>query len=233
MRLAIISDIHSNLEALTEALSVIDENKVQDIVCLGDVVGYGADPHECLELVRSRCRIIIKGNHDDAAVDLAGVEHFSTHARIAVEWTHGQLSKAERIFLKNLPMTAEMDQLFFVHASPFEPGEWIYVLSAIEARQAFRFMRHDVGFIGHSHVPFVVSESGEDAEVKHGERYLINVGSIGQPRDFNPQLSFGLFDTDAWKYTNVRRTYDTSVAAEKILNAGLPRRLADRLHRGI
>ena len=126
----------------------------------------------------------------------------------------------------------ENDALF-VHASPFEPSEWIYVLSAFEAKQAFQSLRHDIAFIGHSHVPFVLSEHGDEAEVKRGERYLINVGSVGQPRDYNPQLSFGLFDTGEWKYLNVRRAYDTHAAAGKILDAGLPRRLAERLHMGI
>jgi diadenosine tetraphosphatase ApaH/serine/threonine PP2A family protein phosphatase len=232
MRIAIVSDIHSNLEALTRALSTIDELGIRDIVCLGDVVGYGANPRECLELVRARCRVVIKGNHDAAAADGSGMENFSSMARAAAEWTQGQLHESERWYLQNLPLTWVQDNLFFVHASPYVPSAWIYVVSPFEAKLAFQHLRQDICFLGHSHQPFVIGERGGEGQVQRGERFLINVGSVGQPRDGNPQLSFGVFDTEAWEYRNFRRTYDVEVAAAKILDAGLPRRLADRLFVG-
>ncbi len=233
MRLAILSDIHANLEALTKALRLIETQSVDEILCLGDVVGYGANPNECLELVRKHCPIILKGNHDAAAVDLSGAEGFTYPARLAAYWTHDVLTPENIAFLKNLPLTAKKDDLLFVHASPNQPEEWNYILSDADARDAFYFFTEKICFIGHTHVPVVYSERGRARIIKKEFRYLINVGSIGQPRDGNPELSYGIFDTDQWMYENVREDYDQEAAAKKIIKAGLPRVLGDRLLLGI
>lgn len=232
MRFAIISDIHSNLEALTAALKLIDAQSVDEFVCLGDIVGYGANPNECIALIRERCSIIVRGNHDAAALDLSVADGFSENARIAAQWTAKSLSPESKNFLMKLPLTATNDDALFVHASPVDPPEWNYIFSVFDAMEAFKAFPQRICFIGHSHAPGVFSEKRKINHITKDDRFIINVGSIGQPRDGNPRLSFGIFDTVAWSYKNFRGDYDRATAAEKIMNAGLPRALAERLYDG-
>lgn len=233
MRIAILSDIHSNLEALTKALKVIDSMGVDEVVCLGDVVGYGANPNECLEIIRRRCKTILLGNHDLAAVDVSAAEFFAHLARVAAEWTHRTLTADNKKFLRSLPYTANRPDMLLVHASPHEPEEWHYIISTFDAFEAFKAFEERICFVGHSHVPGIFSPTGKAATVNKDDRFIVNVGSIGQPRDGNPQLSFGVFETEIWKYENIREDYDISGASAKILEAGLPRGLADRLFVGV
>ena len=233
MRFAIISDIHSNLEALTKAFELVDQEPVNEVVCLGDVVGYGANPNECVDLVRSRCRTVLRGNHDAAAVNPANAESFTKNARIAAEWTRQQLSDENKKFLEGLPYTSSRDGILFVHSSPYQPESWFYVLSEEDLEVAFQNFSEQICFIGHSHFPGIFSEEGPAKAVNRGTRFLVNVGSIGQPRDGNPKLSFGIFDTEKWNYRNIRSEYAIQAAAEKILRAGLPRALSDRLAMGM
>jgi putative phosphoesterase len=233
MRLAIISDIHANLEALTATLAHIAKQQIGRVVCLGDIVGYGADPSECLRLVRDQCNIIIIGNHDIAAVNLKKADDFNANARIAARWTNGVLSEDEKNYLQNLPYTAELENLLLVHGSPFEPEEFHYVLSTRDALDAMDYFTQKICFIGHSHVPGIFSRAGRAAAVKPEGRFLVNVGSVGQPRDGNPMLSFGILDTDSWKYENIRLDYDMERAARKIIAAGLPSALGERLMVGM
>ena len=160
MRFAIISDVHSNLEALTRALELIDQESVQEIICLGDVVGYGANPNECVSLVKGRCRVVLRGNHDAAAVDSQNAESFTKNARIAADWTRQQLSQENRQFLEGLPYTFSRDEILFVHSSPYQPESWYYVLSEEDLEVAFQNFTEQVCFIGHSHFPGVFSEDG-------------------------------------------------------------------------
>jgi diadenosine tetraphosphatase ApaH/serine/threonine PP2A family protein phosphatase len=233
MRLAVISDIHSNLEALTSALRLIDEARADRIVCLGDIVGYGANPNECVDLVRQRCSTVILGNHDAAVLNVHLTDSFSHNARTAVQWTRIQLSDENAAFLQTLPYTAISDNLLFVHSSPCEPQRWHYIIDSWEARQAMNCFTEEGCFVGHSHVPGCFGPGGRQNGVLEGTKFLVNVGSVGQPRDHNPQLSFGIFDTDGWTYRNVRSEYDIELAARKILQAGLPPTLAQRLALGI
>ena len=233
MRVAIISDIHSNLEALNSAFETIDAQRVDDIVCLGDIVGYGANPNECLALVRSRCSLILQGNHDAAAVDLSVANQFTLNAQLSAIWTFGALLSENKDFLKNLPQMKPRGDILFSHASPFEPEEWHYVISEFDTREAFQAFGERICFIGHSHIPVIFSEHGKVPAVSQSGRFIVNVGSIGQPRDANPNLSFGIFDTDSWLYQNMRVGYDVDAAAEKISKAGLPRALAERLYQGM
>ena len=229
MRLAIISDIHSNLEALTTTLDLIGQRTVDQTVCLGDVVGYGANPKECLALVRERCSVVILGNHDLAAANLSAAENFTANARKAIRWTNEVLSEEEKKYLRALPYTAELEDILLVHGSPYEPEEFHYVLSVWDAVGCMRSFTQKICFIGHSHVPDIFTENGRALSVGPDGRYLINVGSVGQPRDGNPMLSFGILDTDGWTYENIRRAYDVESAARKIIAAGLPYALAERL----
>ncbi len=233
MRLAIISDIHGNVEALTTTLDLINTRSVDEVVCLGDVVGYGANPNECLALVRERCTVILLGNHDAAAVDLSVANQFTMNARLSAIWTNQVLHDENKEFLKNLPFTKARDDIFLTHASPYDPEEWNYIITDLDARDAFQSFVQRICFVGHSHIPIIFSETGNAAAVSNRDRFVVNVGSVGQPRDGNPKLSFGIFDTEDWTYENIRAKYDAVTAAEKIRKAGLPRALADRLMVGI
>jgi predicted phosphodiesterase len=215
-RFAIISDIHGNLEALSRALEVIDEERVDEIVCLGDTVGYGANPIECLTLVRSRCSIILLGNHDAASIDLAVANQFTLNAQLSAIWTFGALDEESKAFLRGLKPTHPLGEVLFSHGSPYEPDEWHYVISEFDMREAFRAFTERICFVGHSHIPVIFSEDGD-----------------GQPRDGNPDLSFGIFDREQWSYRNVRAEYDFKTTAKKIRETGLPRALADRLTVGM
>jgi diadenosine tetraphosphatase ApaH/serine/threonine PP2A family protein phosphatase len=233
VRLAIISDIHGNLEALTTTLDLINTRSVDEVVCLGDVVGYGANPNECLAMVRERCTVILLGNHDAAAVDLSVANQFTMNARLSAIWTNRVLHDENKEFLKTLPFTKARDDIFLTHASPYDPEEWNYIITDFDARDAFQSFVQRICFVGHSHIPIIFSETGNAAAVSNRDRFVVNVGSVGQPRDGNPKLSFGIFDTEDWTYENIRAKYDAVTAAEKIRKAGLPRALADRLMVGI
>jgi predicted phosphodiesterase len=233
VRLAIISDIHGNLEALTTALQLIKKHAADETICLGDVVGYGANPNECLTIVRERCSVILLGNHDAAVIDLAVADQFTINARLSAIWTNRVLLKKNKEFLETLPLTKSRNEILLAHGSPFEPEEWHYIISEYEAMEAFQAFPEQLCFVGHSHIPVIFSEKGTTALVAPGDRFIINVGSIGQPRDGNPQLSFGIFDTGTWMYKNIRADYDIPAAAQKIKKAGLPRALADRLMFGV
>lgn len=232
MRIAIISDIHSNLEALEKSLELIDHRMVDEILCLGDIIGYGANPNECIDLVREATPHVLLGNHDEAAVELSGIEYFNAFARIAAEWTKRELTEDNRIFVENLPFSMERDGMFFVHSSPHEPQEWHYILSPADAQFNFQFFSQPLCFVGHSHVPGLFCEDIWTREVVRGKKFIVNVGSVGQPRDNDWRLSLGIFDTEKWLYENVRSEYDVETAANKIRTAGLPKPLADRLFVG-
>ncbi len=233
MHVAVISDIHSNLQALTQALSAIDGRGADAIYCLGDIVGYGGNPNECVELIRERASLCVLGNHDLAAIDPSSAEFFSRPGRIAIEWTHSVLTPANLQYLSSLPYTASASPCTLVHAGPLDPEQWQYVLSLQVAKLQFPAFTTRLCFIGHTHVPAVCGEDLKTFVLKKEKRFLINVGSVGQPRDGNPQLSFGLLDTNAWKYENVRAHYDIDKAAEAIRNQGLPSTLASRLYQGV
>jgi predicted phosphodiesterase len=233
MRIAVISDIHSNLEALVKSLEVIDTLSIDQIVCLGDIVGYGANPNECVELVRRRCTMVVKGNHEDAVENISMTEYFTDDARSAIFWTRTQLSEQNLEYLCALPLSHNAGNLCFVHASPCAPAEWEYILDQADASKALLCFSEQLCFIGHTHIPTIFSVSGRLRKIVKEERAIINVGSVGQPRDRNTDLSFGVFDTDAWTYDNIRSPYDMETAAAKILNTTLPKRLGQRLFLGI
>ncbi|MBN2565912.1 MAG: metallophosphoesterase family protein, partial [Candidatus Eisenbacteria bacterium] len=191
MRYAILSDIHGNLEALKEVLKAVDEAGVDRVICLGDVVGYGANPNEVIDLVRDRAETTIRGNHDQAAIDPAEEAYFNSWAVEAIRWTREQLTEDSLSFLKALPYVAHLEDVLLVHASPGQPEKWRYILSPQAAAGEFGAFEESFCFIGHSHVPMIVlrtevgaSELLEDeVALPAGARVIMNVGSVGQPRD--------------------------------------------------
>jgi predicted phosphodiesterase len=232
MRLAIISDIHSNLQALEEALKVIERLRVDEIHCLGDIVGYGGNPNECVALVRARCMKVVKGNHDLATVNLSYSDFHPQAGKIANAWTKEVLTAENRRYLAWLPFRHVATDFTLVHASPESPFDWEHVSSYDGATRQFPHFSTPICFIGHTHVPTIIAEGMHAFSIKRGVKYLINVGSVGQPRDGNPMLSFGLLDTEAWTYENIRADYDIQGAADAIIRAGLPAILGERLAQG-
>jgi putative phosphoesterase len=232
MRIAILSDIHGNVEALEKVLSVIRDRKVDSIVCLGDIVGYGASPNACIETIRSVTPYILLGNHDEGAIQLEKTEYFNPYARIAAEWTHDELTVENQEFIKTFPFTLDQQGILFVHSSPFQPEEWHYIITPTDATHNFSYFTQQICFVGHSHIPDVFCEDNTTMEVVRGKKFIVNIGSVGQPRDSDWRSSFGIFDTDSWVYQNIRTEYDIETAAAKIRKAGLPRPLADRLFAG-
>ncbi len=236
MRIAILADIHANLEALDKAFEILKTKRVDQTVCLGDVIGYGANPNECLARVREMISHVLLGNHDQASLDLTGAESFNPYALSSAHWTSQQLTEDNKQYLRTLPYTMQLENVFFVHASPFQPEEWHYIISSADARDNFDHFQQPVCFVGHSHVAgmFMSNHSGHIAvkrgwNIRPGEKYIVNVGSVGQPRDGDWRLSFGIFDTEKWTYEHIRSEYDVQTASRKILQAGLPRILGERI----
>jgi len=235
--IAVISDIHGNLEALEAVLEDAGRESVDRIICLGDVVGYGADPNNCLDRVRSEAAAAVLGNHDAAAVDLTLAEGFNEVARKAIQWTSETLREDNREVLRTLPMFFVAAGAHFVHASPDEPQAWHYVQTEEEAWASLEACAEPICFIGHSHVPFRVLVRGGRlealespvVEMKPDDRVLVNVGSVGQPRDGDWRASYAIFDEKAGRRLARRVEYDIERATRKIREAGLPEVLAARL----
>ncbi len=238
MRIGIISDIHGNLEALQAVVAKIDELNLDKIVCLGDIVGYGADPSECIKIVKSITSNTVAGNHDYAVGGLTSINYFAPVAREAVEWTRTVLNSSELAFLRFLPLTINWGSVLFLHSSPDSPDMWNYILTGSDAIVQFRFFKESVLFVGHTHVPAIWNEEGKylyPAEVYRMDprkRYIVNPGSVGQPRDGIEDASFVVFNTDKWSIEMVRVKYDVETASQKIKQAELPIILAERIKHG-
>jgi diadenosine tetraphosphatase ApaH/serine/threonine PP2A family protein phosphatase len=237
VRYAILSDIHGNLHALEEVLKTIDGMGIDKLVCLGDVVGYGANPNEVIDLVRERAEITIRGNHDEAALDRSQETYFNAWAVEAIRWTREQLTGESVSFLQSLPYVSRLRDVLLVHASPREPENWRYILSPQAAAGEFGAFEESFCFIGHTHVPMIVlrmevgaSELLEDeVALPVGARVIMNVGSVGQPRDGDPRACFAVLDLDDRSASLVRVQYDAEAAHRSIIGAGLPFFLGERL----
>lgn len=236
MSIAIISDIHSNLEALQTTFEYIDQQNINRVFCLGDIVGYGADPNECIELVHDRCATVLMGNHDFAAANLLNLDYFNDFARTAAYWTSMALSDDNKNYLRNLPSIHQNDKWLMVHASPTTPSQWHYVLSHQEALIEMQAFSQSLCFIGHSHVPVIFSRENVTRNavlrLNDNDQYIVNVGSVGQPRDGDPRLCFVVYDEEEHEMKFVRLEYDVQKTYDKIIQAGLPYFLAERLLRG-
>jgi diadenosine tetraphosphatase ApaH/serine/threonine PP2A family protein phosphatase len=237
MRYAVLSDIHGNLEAL-EAVLADAAPRTDALLCLGDVVGYGADPGPCLDLVGERAAAMVGGNHEHGVAGLLPLDWFNRHARAAAEWTRDRLDEDRRAYLASRPLVAHVEDATLVHASPHRPEEWDYLVTAHDGFEVFPAFATRLCFVGHSHRPAVwsIGSSGPawepgvvDVVLEAGRRYLVNVGSVGQPRDRDARAAYAVWDLDARRVTVRRVAYDVATARGKIVAAGLPRLLADRL----
>ena len=242
VRYALLGDIHGNTEALETVLAAIEAEHVDKIVCLGDIVGYGAEPVACLERIMGLGCDVIAGNHDWAAVGKLSIDCFNAYAKAAAIWTRDQLNDAHQAFLTDLPLTLTYDHFAVAHGTFHQPEAFNYIQTVFDAQQSFASLRDlgaQLGFLGHSHVPVGFFDTDPitytlDQEIPVDEEVsvIVNAGSVGQPRDENNKASFALFDSDTKLVTIRRVEYDIDAAANKIRQAGLPEILALRLYQG-
>lgn len=242
MKVAITSDIHANRHAFEAVLEAVAASEAQEMWCLGDLVGYGADPDACVQLAREHCAVCLAGNHDLAVIGRLPLDEFSRGASLAAEWTRDVIAPANVAFLEGLTTSCEQEVVGLYHASPRDPV-WEYVLSALLAELCLDAQGRRVCLIGHSHV--ALSFSRLEGELASGEprragielnlaagEWLINPGSVGQPRDGDPRAAWLLLDLDDWQARFMRTEYDVAGAAAAIRAARLPDSLAERLGYG-
>jgi len=240
MRFAIFGDIHANLEALLAMLGDAEANGCTHYVCLGDIVGYNANPHECLEIIRNMECPVVKGNHDEQASILEDLEGFNPLAEEAINWTREHLTEDDKEWLRDLRMVRQVRDYTIVHATLDTPHKWGYVFNQLDAAASFNYQHTALCFYGHTHAPRAYVRDGttvrsltfDKLRLEPQKKYFINVGSVGQPRDGDWHSSYAIYHADK-QYVELRRIeYDINTAQDKIVAAGLPQRLADRLALG-
>jgi len=239
MKYALVSDIHANLEAFTKVLDVIEKSNVDKIVCLGDIVGYGANPRECIKLVQEYDMATIAGNHDFACIGRTNINYFNSYAKEATLWTRKVTTDEDKQFLADLPLVDYHDNFTVVHGTLYAPELFDYIQTTYDAYLSLQLLESQICFLGHSHVPITFFQGdlisytlNPEIKIEENVKALINIGSVGQPRDDNPRASFALYDTVEQKVEIKRVDYEVSVTSQKIIKAGLPTPLAERLKFG-
>jgi len=244
MRYAVLGDIHSNLTALEAVLAAIRTHDVDQILSVGDVVGYGAAPTECIQLLRDHDAEVVMGNHDAAVVGELDTIFFNQHARVAVEWTRAALNGEDMAWLTCLPHTWEDEFVTLAHGSYDRPEVFNYVQTPADADASLELLERPVCFIGHTHVPVCMLRYADDPlrtgythdreiDLKDAIVALINAGSVGQPRDDDPETGYVLYDSETRVVTFRRLSYDIEREVHRIRSAGLPTVLAERLYLGV
>jgi diadenosine tetraphosphatase ApaH/serine/threonine PP2A family protein phosphatase len=236
MRFAVLSDIHANLEAFDAVMADARENRCTDFVCLGDVVGYNANPHECVERVREMDCPIVKGNHDEQASLFESSRDFNEIAEAAIQWTRDQLTEKDKEWLRALKLQRQVRDFTIVHATLDTPEQWGYVFNNLDAAASFTYQQTAVCFFGHTHVPMGFIRDGgvqrqrvDKLRIDPSKKYFINVGSVGQPRDGDWHAAYCIYHIESNVVEQRRVKYDLETAQKKIIDAGLPRLLAERL----
>ncbi|MCG6552058.1 MAG: metallophosphatase family protein [Candidatus Magnetominusculus sp. LBB02] len=237
---AVISDVHSNLHALLAVIEDIEVRGVSDIYFCGDIVGYGPRPNECIDIIKRRCKVLIAGNHDWAAVGYTETEYFNENAMAAIEWTRQTLSDEHMDDIKEFKLFKSDPEInaFFVHATPKDPDQWDYLFSLSNAAVNFKSFKQKLCFVGHSHTPVIIemdsagnmSTAWDRTEMQEASRYIVNVGSVGQPRDGDPRASYAL--VSGAEILLVRVPYDVDKTQQEMAEAKLPVRLIERLSYG-
>ncbi|MBX2813705.1 MAG: metallophosphatase family protein [Myxococcales bacterium] len=245
MKYAIVSDIHGNIEALEAILAVFEERGgVDAYYCLGDIVGYGAEPQACCDRVRELCAVTLLGNHDAAVAGRMDYSYYYDAARDALDWCRERLSEENIAWLKGLPYTHRLEgDIELSHGSPLQPEEYDYIFALEQAQEVARLKEDlaSVTFIGHSHLTKVFALTADEAldvvapkfSLRDGLRYIITVGSVGQPRDYDPRACAGFFDTETKEFEYIRVEYDVESQRQKIIDAGLAHNFGTRLLLGI
>jgi predicted phosphodiesterase len=239
LRYGVFGDIHGNREALEAVLADMSSQRIERFVCTGDIVGYGASPGECLQMVREIADVVIAGNHDHAVAEKLNIDFFNSYARDAVIWTRRHIEQEDREFLYELPLVHQDCSYTVVHGTLNYPQMFDYIQTSYDAYLSLELLQTPVCFLGHSHVPitFYQAESigltmDRELKIQNGRKYLINVGSVGQPRDENPLAAYAVFDDETMEVEVRRVEYDVDAASRKILEAQLPSILAERLFYG-
>ncbi len=239
MRYAIIADIHGNWEAFQAVLADAKAMQCTHYACLGDVVGYNANPKECLDVVREMGMPCVKGNHDEYCSSETDLEGFNPHAAEAINWTRDQLTLDDRKWLRDLRYIRLVASFSIVHATLDGPQRWGYVFDKLAAAASFTYQNTSVCFFGHTHVPVAFMKDSmvrggtySKFKLEPGKKYFVNVGSVGQPRDGNPKSAYVVYDLEEGTIELRRLDYDMATTQQKIVAAGLPQRLADRLALG-
>lgn len=241
MRYGIFSDIHSNLEALNAVMEAFSIEAIDQYLCVGDIVGYAANPRECIEKVQSLSCPVVAGNHDWAAVSLFSLDYFNPTAAEAILWTKSRLPESNKAYLENLKLTFKNNDLVLVHSTLDNPQDFNYMTDGFIAEETFRLLDVPICFVGHTHVPGVFTKDGEErihyrednsCDVALGQKYIVNVGSVGQPRDGNTQAAYCIYDTATNKVEVKRVAYEIELTRKKINSAGLPEYLGHRLFLG-
>ena len=244
MRYAIIADIHANLAAFAAVLDHIERRGgVDEVWCLGDIVGYGPDPCECIELLRQHNHVCVAGNHDWAAIGKLATSEFNPDAAVACHWTAQQLSPEDIKYLASLPEVIQKEEFTLVHGSPRQPI-WEYLISVGSAKENFAYFQSQFCLVGHSHVPMVFKYDEDDTcsfsqfipnvGLALGKsRLIINPGGVGQPRDGDPRASYAIYDNETGMVRLYRVPYDIGVTQTKMVRNNLPIRLVARLSQGI
>ena len=240
MKYGIFGDVHGNIEAFEKVIEFYKNENIDEYLCVGDIVGYGTNPSECIEEIKRLKAETVCGNHDWAAAGILPLYDLNPAAKSAVEWTRENLNLNDKEFLKKLKLINEKKDFYVVHGSLYKPGLFPYILDVELAYQCFCEMNRDLCFVGHSHRAgfFFMQDERVDytreslVKVKPEVKYIVNVGSVGQPRDGDPRAAFCIFDTDKSTIEIKRVDYDIETAKNSILNAGLPEVLAYRLLEG-
>jgi diadenosine tetraphosphatase ApaH/serine/threonine PP2A family protein phosphatase len=244
MRYGILGDIHGNLGALEAVLGRLAAESVDCLLSVGDVVGYGAAPTECIALLREAGARVVMGNHDAAAIDRLDTTCFNQYARAAVAWTKEQLSDEDVAWMSTLPLTLQLDHCVVAHGTLHRPELFDYIQNTTDADASLDMLTLPVCFVGHTHVPVALLRLRDDPlrtaytidpeiDIAETTRALVNVGSIGQPRDEDSRAAYAVYDSDAQRVWIRRVEYDIDVEAKRIRSAGLPPMLADRLYLGV
>ncbi len=243
MRYGIISDVHGNLEALQESVKSLAQERIDRYICLGDVVGYGANPEECVQIVRQLAQVCIVGNHDAAVSGRMDYSYYYDAARHALDWCRKQVSPSSLEWLKSLPYSQREGDIEFCHGSPIQPEEFEYIFTKEKAKELIKFRDQLawVTFIGHSHLTrsFAIGADeaynvkGPEFVVRKDFKYIITVGSVGQPRDYDPRSCCAVFDSDTGQFRYVRSEYNIEAQMKKIIAAGLAYNFGARLLVGI
>ncbi len=241
MRYGIFSDVHSNLEALDAVVEAYKKERVDKYLCVGDIVGYAANPAECIKKIEMLAKVSVAGNHDWASVNLFSPDYFNPLAKKAISWTKDNLDAKGIRFLETLPLVYKNEDLTMVHGTLEEPGDFNYMTDSYIAFGTFELLETAICFVGHTHVPEVFIKSGDGAisrgreshiSIKRGDKYIINVGSVGQPRDGNPKAAYCIYDTEDKSVQIKRIEYDAQSTRNKIIDSGLPASLGERLLEG-
>jgi diadenosine tetraphosphatase ApaH/serine/threonine PP2A family protein phosphatase len=239
LRYAVFSDIHGNLDALMAVFAAMESEGIDVPVCLGDIVGYGPEPVECLREVQKRGSIVVAGNHDFAVTGKVSTSNFNVLAREAILWTRNHLSREDLEYLSGLPLVLHLDGLDVVHGTLYAPELFDYLQTSYDAYLSMERMRAPICFVGHSHVPValvldeIISYNLDPVvTVPPGGKVIVNVGSVGQPRDRDPRASFIIYDTESQTATRHRVHYDIDAVFSKVQAAGLPLALGERLRMG-